>query len=155
MVDKSTMTVKQKRFCEEYLISGNATQAAVAAGYSQRTARAIGTENLQKPYIRDYIQSRLHEMDEKSIAKADEVMEYLTAAMRGQVQEEFPMFNDDGVSIGKKQISPRDRNKAAELLAKRFGLLTDKLNVSGNVGVEIIDDVPDESDDEDEPNKTE
>ena len=53
------MTEKQKLFCEEYLIDLNATQAALRAGYSEKTAYSIGNENLKKPEIQEYIQKRL------------------------------------------------------------------------------------------------
>ena len=68
------MTEKQKLFCEEYLISLNATQAAIKAGYSEKTAYSIGNENLKKPEIQEYIQKRLKEKEDALIAKQDEVL---------------------------------------------------------------------------------
>lgn len=65
-----SLTLKQKRFCEEYLIDLNATQAAIRAGYSKKTAYAIGWENLKKPYIRKYIDNRLEEL---SLGKAETI----------------------------------------------------------------------------------
>lgn len=50
------LTAKQQRFVEEYLVDLNATQAAVRAGYSKKTAGAIGGENLEKPEIQEAIQ---------------------------------------------------------------------------------------------------
>lgn len=58
------MTEKQKLFCEEYLIDLNATQAALRAGYSEKTAYSIGNENLKKPEIQEYIQKRLKEKED-------------------------------------------------------------------------------------------
>ena len=75
------MTEKQKLFCEEYLISLNATQAAIKAGYSKKTAYSIGNENLKKPEIQEYIQKRLKEKEDALIAKQDEVLKTLTAVM--------------------------------------------------------------------------
>lgn len=75
------MTEKQKRFCEEYLIDLNATQAALRAGYSEKTAYSIGNENLHKPEIQEYIQKRLKEKEDALIAKQDEVLKTLTAVM--------------------------------------------------------------------------
>lgn len=72
------LTEKQKRFCDEYLIDLNATQAAIRAGYSEKTARQTATENLSKPYIREYIDKRLAEKDAELIADQDEVLKYLT-----------------------------------------------------------------------------
>lgn len=75
------LTEKQKRFCDEYLIDLNATQAAIRAGYSEKTARQTATENLSKPYIREYIDKRLAEKDAELIADQDEVLKYLTWGM--------------------------------------------------------------------------
>ena len=72
------MTNKQKRFCDEYLIDCNATQAAIRAGYSAKTAVDIGHENLNKPKLKKYIDDRLEQMQSERIAKTQEVMEYLT-----------------------------------------------------------------------------
>ena len=81
------MTEKQKLFCEEYLISLNATQAAIKAGYSEKTAYSIGNENLKKPEIQEYIQKRLKEKEDALIAKQDEVLKTLTAVMRREKPE--------------------------------------------------------------------
>ena len=81
------MTEKQKLFCEEYLIDLNATQAALRAGYSEKTAYSIGNENLKKPEIQEYIQKRLKEKEDALIAKQDEVLKTLTAVMRREKPE--------------------------------------------------------------------
>ena len=81
------MTEKQKLFCEEYLISLNATQAAIKAVYSKKTAYSIGNENLKKPEIQEYIQKRLKEKEDALIAKQDEVLKTLTAVMRREKPE--------------------------------------------------------------------
>lgn len=81
------LTEKQKRFCDEYLIDLNATQAAIRAGYSEKTARQTATENLSKPYIREYIDKRLAEKDAELIADQDEVLKYLTSVMRREKNE--------------------------------------------------------------------
>ncbi len=72
------LTEKQKRFCDEYLINPNATQAAIRAGYSKKTARSIGEENLEKPHIREYIDKRIKEIADSKIATAAEVLENKT-----------------------------------------------------------------------------
>ena len=78
------LTLKQKRFADEYIISGNATDAAKKAGYSEKTAFTIATENLKKPYIKQYIDQRIKELDDKKIAKQEEVLQYLTSVLRGE-----------------------------------------------------------------------
>ena len=72
------LTIKQQRFADEYIISGNATEAAIKAGYSKKTANRIATENLSKPVIKSYIDERLKELSDKNIANQQEVLEYLT-----------------------------------------------------------------------------
>lgn len=119
------MTEKQKRFCDEYLVDYNATQAAVRAGYSAKSAYSIGEENLRKPEIKTYIDERLEQLHNERTADAAEVMEFLTEVMRDE---------------GEGSVS---RLKAAELLGKRFGLFTDKVAVSGSGVVQIVDDIPD------------
>lgn len=81
------LTAKQKRFCDEYLIDLNATQAAKRAGYSKKTARAIANENLTKPAIKEYINQRMEEKEKELIADQDEVMKYLSAVMRREKTE--------------------------------------------------------------------
>lgn len=77
------LTAKQQRFCDEYLIDLNATQAAIRAGYSPKTARMIANENLTKPYIKEYIEKRMAEKEKELIADQDEVLKYLTSVLRG------------------------------------------------------------------------
>ena len=131
------LTDKQKRFCDEYLIDLNATQAAIRAGYSKKTVFIIANENLKKPYIKGYIDERLKQLEDKRIAKADEVLKYLTSVMRNEVKEEVVVVESkgDGCSSArtiKKDMSAKDRNKAAELLGKRYRLFTDRIEADVN-----------------------
>lgn len=144
------MTEKQKRFCDLYIKLGNATEAAVQAGYAKKAAYAIGAENLKKPQLREYIDRRLAELESSRVADAKEVLQYLTAVMRGEKDEE--VIVTEGVGDGcseartmKKKIGGRDQVKAAELLAKRYGLLTDNVKVSGEGVVQIVDNIPDKA----------
>lgn len=77
------MNARQKKFCDEYLINCNATQAAIRAGYSPKTAYSIGEENLKKPELKAYIDEQLERLHSEKTADAQEVLEYLTAVMRG------------------------------------------------------------------------
>ena len=144
------LTDKQKAFCDYYLETLNATEAAIKAGYSKKTARKIGSENLTKPVIKNYIDCRLKELEDARIAKVDEVMKFLTSSLRGEVEEEVvSVMTSEGESkpvVIKKQISARDRIKAAELIGRRYQLFTDKVNIEGNIGVTIIDDIGVEDD---------
>ena len=157
----AAMTAKQQRFCDEYLIDMNATQAAVRAGYSKKTARQIGTENLAKPVIREYIEKRMAEKEKALIADQDEVMKYLTAVMRREYvehvvvtisEEESSYEPDEDGKMRKRtvkkempeivQIPARlsDANKAAELLGKVYALFTDKVEADMDMELNITVD---------------
>lgn len=130
------LTVKQKKFSDEYIISGNATDAALKAGYSPKTARFIGAENLSKPNIKSYIDKRLEELEDKAIAKQDEVLKYLTSVMRGEEKEETIISAGDyEQKIVSIDVSARDRIKAAELLGKRYGSWTERQDISLDIPV--------------------
>ncbi len=132
------VNAKQKRFCDEYLIDCNATQAAIRAGYSARTAYSIGVENLKKPELQAYITSELERLHTERTANAQEVLEYLTAVMRGQHTEQTLISIGDGVQkIGNIEVGAKDRLKAAELIGKRYGLFKEGLEVAGVVPVVI------------------
>ena len=124
------MNEKQKRFCDEYLIDCNATQAAIRAGYSPKTAYAIGEQNLKKLELKAYINEQLEQLHNKKTADAQEVLEYLTAVMRGEHTEQVLRLAGNGVQeISDINVSAKDRIMAAEMLAKRYGLLVDKVSV--------------------------
>ena len=136
------LTTKQQRFCDEYLVDLNATQAAIRAGYSKKTARQTATENLSKPYIREYIDKRLKEKEAELIADQDEVLKYLTSVLRGESQstEIVVEGTGDGCSEARtieKSPSEKDRLKAAELLGKRYGLYTEKIETDVDMELNI------------------
>ena len=109
------MTERQRRFCEHYSAIPNATQAAILAGYSERTARSIGAELLTKPDIVDYIKSLSAEADAERIARATEIKEYWTSVLRDDEQ--------------RTEI----RMRAGELLLKSSGEFTQKIEVDADV----------------------
>lgn len=124
------MNEKQKRFCDEYLIDCNATQAAIRAGYSPKTAYAIGEQNLKKLELKAYIDEQLEQLHNKKTADAQEVLEYLTAVMRGEHTEQVLRLVGDGVQeISDIKVSAKERLKAAELIGKRYGMFKDNVNV--------------------------
>ena len=124
---KKELTEKQRRFIDYYLQTGNAAEAARRAGYSEKTSYSIGHENLKKPEIKSAIDARLADLSGERLAECREILESLTAAMRGELEEEVTV--SEGVRPGvwkarkiRKQISIRDRIRAAELLMRRYGL---------------------------------
>ena len=139
------MTAKQMRFCDEYLIDLNATQAAIRAGYSKKTARAMGAENLTKPDIKAYIDKRMAEKETALIADQNEVLKYLTAVLRGESQSEVVVVESIGDFMSeartmKKAPDEKERLKAAELLGKRYGLYTDRIEQEVDVDLNITVD---------------
>lgn len=124
------LTEKQKRFCDYYIETGNAAEAARLAGYSKRTARQMGQENLTKPYILEYIQKRNEELRNERTADMQEVREFWTSVLRN-VEEAMA-----------------HRLKASEFIAKTNGAFVDKVEHSGHQDLEInINLVGDEDED--------
>lgn len=111
------MTPKQKKFCDEYIKSGNAKQSAIKAGYSPKTAYSIGNENLNKPELKAYIEKRLKRLESKKIAGAREVLEYLTSVMRGEQTESVATAKGIYDNV---PVSAKDRISAAKELLKRY-----------------------------------
>jgi phage terminase small subunit len=136
------LSERHRRFCNEYLIDLNVTQAAIRAGYTPKYANKKVYALLDKPEIKEYLDEQLKKIEDEKIADAKEVMRYLTSVMRNEVTEEVVVVEGygDGCSEAKKvkkDISAKDRNKAAELLGKRYRLFTDKMEVTGEIPVVI------------------
>lgn len=151
------MTKKQKRFCEEYLIDLNATQAAIRAGYSPDTAKAIGCENLTKPDIRAHIDRAMAERSRRTGVNADRVVQELakiafvnatdvidpkTATVKEDALPEdtaaiqsvkVKTFGEDGLE---REIKMADKLRALELLGRHLGMFRDKLELSGGLDTE-------------------
>ena len=143
------LTAKQQRFCDEYLIDLNATQAAIRAGYSEKNARNIASENLAKPNISKYIADRMAEKEKSLIADQDEVLRYLTSVLRGESQSTEIVVEGIGEGCSEartiqKEPSEKDRLKAAELLGKRYGLYTDRVETEVDMELNINIDYGDE-----------
>lgn len=138
------MNARQKRFCDEYLIDCNATQAAIRAGYSPKTAKVTGAKMLTNANLKAYIDEQLERIHNEKTADAQEVLEYLTAVMRGQHTEQTLQLIGDGVQkIADIDVSAKERLKAAELIGKRYGMFKDNVNL-GESRVVIVSDVPED-----------
>lgn len=151
------MTKKQKRFCEEYLIDLNATQAAIRSGYSPDSASSIGSENLSKPEIRARIDRAIAEQSKRTginadrvvrelarvaLANADDILDAKTAMLKDGVTRDdtaavasvrvktIPTADGQGVE---REIKLHDKIKALELLGRHLGMFTDKVEHSGSI----------------------
>jgi len=162
------LTAKQKRFIEEYLIDLNATQASIRAGYSPETAKEIGCENLTKPNIKNEIDKAIAERSRRTGINQDRVLREIAkiafvnpsdvinfnqatvkenasdddlAVISGVKIKSIP--TDDG-NIQEREVKLYDKLKALDMLGKHLGMFTDKIELKGDMGVKIIDDIPDE-----------
>lgn len=127
------ITVKQQKFADLYIETGNATQSYIDAGY-KATKRAVAEANARKLLgnysVQKYIEEKMDQLQQESIASQEEVLQYLTKVMRGEEKDQFGL-----------DASLQDRTKCAELLGKRYGTFVDKKEISGGYTVELVDDV--------------
>lgn len=164
------LTKKQKLFVDEYLIDLNGTQAAIRAGYSPNSAKEIASENLAKPNIRACVDAALAERSRRTGVNADRVIRELariafvnpidvidtesatikdsaseddTAAILSVKVKTIPTPDGDGIE---REVKMTDKIKALELLGKHLGMFRDNINLSGDLGVKIIDDIGGEDD---------
>lgn len=140
------MTDRQKRFCDEYLIDGNATRAYKAAYPHIRndgSACTLGGRLLGKVEIQRYLDEMREQLHSAKVAEAREVLEYLTAVMRGEAVAEIVVTEGQGMGISqartmRKHPDVKDRLKAAELLAKYHQLLVPRVQIEAERGGGVI-----------------
>lgn len=159
---------RQRDFADEYIISGNATQSAIKAGYSEKTARSQGQRLLTNVDIKNYIEYRLEIIQNEKILTQTEILVMLSEIARGNIPEIKEVVTKKGEYVtnpnseeGKKQlvynesvelipVPPKtsDKNKALELLGKRYAMWTDKVDLqSGDIVVRVGEwDAEDEED---------
>ncbi|MGU8365149.1 terminase small subunit, partial [Clostridium perfringens] len=143
-------TNRQKAFADYYIELGNATEAARRAGYKGKNVNKIASENLAKLDIKQYIDERMALIESERIAKAEEVLQYLTRVLRGEETEQVVVIESTGDFMSEarlidKELSAKDKLKAAELLGKRYRLFVDK--VEANVNQTVVFEGEDELDD--------
>lgn len=131
---RNKLTLKQRKFVDEYIISGNASDAARKAGYSPRTAFRSGQENMQKPAVLAEIKRRMAEIESHKIMDMTEAMQELTAIARGETTDE--QLDNMG---NKHQLKANStaRLRAIELIGKRYSAWVDRKEVSGDLNIDI------------------
>lgn len=131
---------RQKKFCDEYIKTGNYYQSAIAAGYSENYA-SRQDYLLDIVGVKEYIEEHMQKLAKPTIATAEEVLEYLTRVARGEEKEEEAVFNATSGKVEIVGVNPpiRERTKAAELLGKRYAIFTDKQQVDVTVDKNIED----------------
>ena len=125
------LSLKQQKFADEYIKSGNVSQAAIIAGYSKAYSRTHAYKLLEKASVKVYVSKRLEELKKESIAQQDEMLQYLTSVMRGETTEQTLCGTGEGTQkLITIEVSAKDRIKAAELLGKRHVMWTDKQEIT-------------------------
>jgi phage terminase small subunit len=143
--ESMALTAKQEMFIKEYLVDLNATQAAIRAGYSAKTAGQIGDENLKKPEIRTRIEELKQKRAEKLELDAqwvlDRLVEVTQMSMQAKPVEKWDYSERKLIETGEYVYDSSGANKALELIGKHLGMFKDKIEHSGSVGVKIVDDI--------------
>lgn len=152
---------RQQRFIDEYIIDLNATQAAIRAGYSKRTAYSQGQRLLKNVEIKSAIDKRMQEKTDELIMKQDEILVRLSEQARREAVDhqvvvvEKPSFDENGNFLGVEKkpevvevpTQNKDAIKALELLGKRYMMWTDKQQVDVVGAVQFVDDISDSDED--------
>ena len=134
---KKHLNKRQIDFVQEYMRTNNINQSAIKAGYSPKTASVQGSRLLTNVKVSAYINAINERLESDKIADIEEVMQYLTSVMRGEKKDQFDL--DPSLS---------ERTKAASELARRLDVKARNLNIE--CAVNIIDDIPDDTEIEDE-----
>lgn len=152
-----TLTIKQRAFADDYIITGNATQSYLKVYKnvkSNETARANASRLLKTPKVQEYLEERMKELDKELIADQREILRALTRQARRQEKDyqvvvtKYPDYDDEGnfVLAEKAEIietptQNKDAIKAMELLGKRYGLWVEKVELETENKVVIVDDI--------------
>lgn len=138
------LTPKQQAFADYYIEFGNASEAAIKAGYSKAYARTHVYKLLENASVKSYIEKRMEELKSERVADQQEILEYLTSILRGEQTEETLRGVGEGAqTIDDIDVSAKDRIKAAEMLGKRYAMWTEKQQVE-NITPTFVEDVPDD-----------
>lgn len=135
------LRIQWKKFADEYIKTGNVYQSAINAGYSENYAKSDACKILEKPSVKAYIDDRMKKLEEEAIADQSEILRYLTRIIRDEEREEV-LVNIGNFEQEKQEIkiSAKDKIKAAELLGKRYGSWTDKVDMTLEVPTIISGD---------------
>lgn len=136
---------KQKRFAEEYLIDMNATQAAIRAGYSPKTAHVQGARLLSYANVSAYVKERQSELSAKLQLDQEWVLTHLRAVVEKSMQEveveRWDYENKEMIGTGEYVFDSKGANRALELIGKHLGMFKDSLKLTGEMTVKIVDDI--------------
>lgn len=144
------LTIKQRKLVDEYIISGNKYQSALKAGYAKASAPQIADETLKKPHVKAYLDERIAQLESEKIASQKEVLEYLTSVMRGESSSTEMVVEGIGEGCSEARLinkppTEKERTKAAELLGKRYGTWTEKIDLDAELRTVVVDDLEEDS----------
>ena len=142
---KDKLNARQRKFAEYYAQSGNAAESAVKAGYSAKYANTNASKLLQNTTIKKYLDEQLKKMQDESIAKADEVLKYLTSVMRGESRSQVVIATPMGAERVDKPPEEKDKLKAADMLGKYYALYTEKSKVDADLSFDVHFDYGDDA----------
>lgn len=134
--------LRQEKFVNEYIKSGNAVEAAIKAGYSKSYAEGLSTKLLNKKVIQKLYEEKKKQLESEAIAGQQEVLAYLTSVLRGESSSSQLVVLGTGDGRSKPELvnkppEEKDRLRAAELLGKRYGLFTEKQEHTGDISVNV------------------
>jgi phage terminase small subunit len=165
MASNNEITEKQKLFVQELFKNNhNAKQAAIAAGYSEKTAEVQASRLLRNVKVQEYREKLIKDLEDDSIASIEEILKYYTRVMRRQEKEHIVITTREKVTgmvlnpeTGKKErrtveketpqtieipTKVSDANKAAEMLGKNFGIWTEKVDLNTKAAITFVEDLP-------------
>lgn len=144
MARKRKLTIKQQAFADYYIETGNATKSAIKAGYSKKYANTNANKLLQNTTILSYIDKRMEELKTERVADQQEILETLTAVIRGEATGTELVGKGKGrQEVQQEPPSVSDKIRAAELLGKRYAMWTEKQQVEIEGAVQFVDDISD------------
>lgn len=145
-MSKRKLTIKQQAFADFYVELGNAEQAALKAGYSKNYARGQSYKLLANVGIKAYIEKRMEELKTERVADQQEILETLTAVIRGEAKGTELVGKGKGKqAVQQEPPSVSDKIRAAELLGKRYVMWTEKQQIEIEGAVQFVDDISDDN----------
>lgn len=145
---KLKLTLKQQRFCDEYIICGNATQAAIKAGYSEKTAYSQGQRLLKNVEIKSVLKKRTEELFDERAMSVAEALAISASIARGEVQQGYSKTIDklNGDEVIKEidyEYTPsvEERQRSLDHILKVSGAYIDRKEIEHTGAVQFIDDI--------------
>lgn len=136
------MNIKQKAAADEYIICGDKKASMLKVGYSNNYANKKAYLVFDRDDVKEYIAKRMEDIEAETIANQTEVLQYLTRVLRDEESEETLVnVGNFEQEVRTVKLSAKDKIKAAELIGKRWGSWTDKVDVNSTEGIKIIDDI--------------